>query len=527
MKTTLVFLAAAISVAFASISGSSAQSFTLSITPNEETIAVGDSATFTVSVQTSGGFDATVFLTKQTTYPNGSTSLNADFGAINQPYTPITFTKYPQSTTDTGTYIIIVTGTNGQLISTAQCILHISNNPVWKWKVVNSDADRWGNRIIRGNSGAVIGIEQLNGGKLRLNTFEKGEWNSQTLYAPGFYDDHGFARYKLGKEGTLWASSNGSIYRFKNNLTTVWSSQTGLNLHGNQIDFALDSNGLLPALKAVDDSNNVAIYRFSGGQWQKMYSAKNSEEERLDEMPKICIDSAGSIWTLIATNNYRCVLRLNGATSEIFPKSSFGNDWFWGIFCDRQGKVWCIHGSKPVHASVFDGSVWTSVDFPSLSVVSAVEVDSKNNIWVGSVGKLFQYDGTQWTEYNTSNAPLDDIITGLVADCNDNIWIAFGQHGSHAGVIFNPTGLKGIPITLSAEIPATYSELSLFPNPTSESFTVHCAVNAVVTVRDVFGRLLYSGTGSEISTVCWPAGVYFVEAASGGKRSVAKAVVLR
>ncbi len=71
------------------------------------------------------------------------------------------------------------------------------------------------------------------------------------------------------------------------------------------------------------------------------------------------------------------------------------------------------------------------------------------------------------------------------------------------------------------------SDLLIKPNPVSERFDVSAPAGATIAVRDIFGKLLYAGAGGKISTSGRSAGVYFVEAASGGKRSVAKSVVFR
>ena len=98
--------------------------------------------------------------------------------------------------------------------------------------------------------------------------------------------------------------------------------------------------------------------------------------------------------------------------------------------------------------------------------------------------------------------------------------------------MFNPDGLKGIPLVLSAEQPVGAIHelpLQIIPNPAAESFTVHCPDNSAVTVRDVFGRIVLTGVGREtFPTYNLPDGVYFVEVSgAGGVRGVGRVVVGR
>ncbi|GAB1431102.1 hypothetical protein MASR2M18_19360 [Ignavibacteria bacterium] len=527
MKRVYLFVAVFFAYTLVFASNVYAQSFTVFATPSETTISVGDSVKFTVVAQPDGGFDATVFFTLKIQYPDGHNSELIELGTINYPYNnTITIVQKPMSTTDTGTYILTITGANGTIRSNARCIMHITSNSVWKWKVAD-DFDKWGNRIIRGLNGAVVGIDARDGSNIRLNSFQNGEWTTQII-SDGFEDSHGQTRYKLDKQGALWAVNYGDVYRFKNNLKTIWSKFSGFN--GRAVDIMLD-NADTPIIKTINSDSIMSIYRFSGGEWQKLYQL-NDTYETFTEIPKFCFDSAGYIWTSIGYHTNAGVARWPDGDAEVFPTSILGNNNFTvkAIFCDRRGKIWCLHGDSSISASVFDGTSWSAVDFPNIRGISAVEIDGQNNIWIAFGSRLFQCNGTDRTEYNSSNSPLPEAITRLVADGNDNIWIAMGTYGDRGGVIFNPNGLRGIPIILSAEDTrvASFTDLSVFPNPVSDYFNVSAPDNSTVTARDVFGRVMYSGAGGAVSVSDWPQGIYFIETTdSSGRRNTAKLIVTR
>lgn len=98
----------------------------------------------------------------------------------------------------------------------------------------------------------------------------------------------------------------------------------------------------------------------------------------------------------------------------------------------------------------------------------------------------------------------------------DNVAILFGRAST--------TGIKDIEETT----------FEITPNPATDGFTVHYGKPAIVTVRDVLGRIRshrYEITGNGgvgVSTTDLPAGIYFVELLeSSGKHATGKVVISR
>ena len=102
--------------------------------------------------------------------------------------------------------------------------------------------------------------------------------------------------------------------------------------------------------------------------------------------------------------------------------------------------------------------------------------------------------------------------------------------GTGYGIVIFTDALTGI------DEPPQEQKVGIFPNPAAESFTVRfppkpslqASGSVSVTVRDVFGRVVLTGAGGDtFSTAGLTAGVYFVEAAAGGRTYHEKVIIHR
>jgi ligand-binding sensor domain-containing protein len=82
----------------------------------------------------------------------------------------------------------------------------------------------------------------------------------------------------------------------------------------------------------------------------------------------------------------------------------------------------------------FDGTSWKTIDSPvSFPLIwepilrRTLYSDANNDIWVGSGGgKLYRYDGRQWTQFSI---PVQDVITSIAVSNQDEIWIGTAHSG--------------------------------------------------------------------------------------------------
>ena len=93
-----------------------------------------------------------------------------------------------------------------------------------------------------------------------------------------------------------------------------------------------------------------------------------------------------------------------------------------------------LYGSRKEYISIIleDTTVWVSYkisnsQIPS-NIISSIDVDSKNNKWIGTRDKgLVKFDDVNWTPFNTKNSSIiSDFIYCLKIDKNDAVWIGTG-----------------------------------------------------------------------------------------------------
>lgn len=109
---------------------------------------------------------------------------------------------------------------------------------------------------------------------------------------------------------------------------------------------------------------------------------------------------------------------------------AIGNTWV-GTF--KQGLI----NYKDGESVVFNSA--NSI-IPDSTVFYAVEVDSKNNVWMGTSEGLIKYNGENFTVFNTENTPIPvDYISSVVIDSKDNIWFLSNTYNQGGLVKYDNT----------------------------------------------------------------------------------------
>ena len=56
--------------------------------------------------------------------------------------------------------------------------------------------------------------------------------------------------------------------------------------------------------------------------------------------------------------------------------------------------------------------------------VTAIAIDVQENKWFGTTGGISKFDGTNWTNYTTSNGLAYNYVLTIAINSKDNIWVA-------------------------------------------------------------------------------------------------------
>jgi len=147
---------------------------------------------------------------------------------------------------------------------------------------------------------------------------------------------------------------------------------------------------------------------------------------------------------------------------------------------DSDGNIWFSSGSNVLK---FDGNEWVTYEHDSASFVSynnnrSIHIDKKGHLWIGCLKGIYRYDNYNF-HFMQPNS-VDESINFITEDSDGNIWVA-GQHGL-SKYTFAPDNIE--------DFIASNQTLELYPNPTSENFSVN-----LPDLKETDLLMIYSITG--------------------------------
>jgi len=301
----------------------------------------------------------------------------------------------------------------------------------------------WLNVLVQGPaSNAVVGLGSDSRGKIWA-TFKDP-------YISGF-DGESWDHYELPRsEGSQWALlvdrdddvwvgtwQNGAlrlegdqVTKFDTTNSTLWGNEDGQSYIVVR-DLAIDSEGRIwfPCYLGFP-MRPVSFYDPFTDRWDYY-----TDQEGLDnhDIQSIHV-SNNTLWTGYANNGlYKTTLNLDpfihsGVSSRQYRTSDFlPSDNIRVITSDVNGTVWV--GTNAGLAYFDDGiDLFRRVELPSGSgpQINALEVDSRNNLWIGTSNSLalLRADGSGFEVFNTANSRIAGVeITSLFFDDVGFLWV--------------------------------------------------------------------------------------------------------
>ena len=260
----------------------------------------------------------------------------------------------------------------------------------------------------------------------------------------------------------------------------------------------------------------------------------------------------GGIWDTIAIN-------LNGYI--------FSNQAGHGSNIVFQGKDTSINFNKiALYNGLNTSIIYTSDYFHSLMPYD-LAIDINNNIWFFESNdsnfilpinlKSYTINNNNVTSYPLHSSSNFDGAYGMFI-LNNKIYVGVGNTNSLFPnclipfSIINDTVYQETPILLVApaqrldlescnqgtltsvsEVPVSLKELSVYPNPAENQFTVHLPYgsnrNAQLTIYNLQGKLIETKKASDtapINCASWARGIYFVSLVEEGKAKVTRKIVV-
>ena len=106
--------------------------------------------------------------------------------------------------------------------------------------------------------------------------------------------------------------------------------------------------------------------------------------------------------------------------------------------------------------------------------IYSLAIDGSGNKWIGPLGGVAEFDGSNWTVYNTSNSGLpDNNIFSLAIDGSGNKWIGTYEGGL---AVYNEGGVVTGVNNITTKLPNDFSLAQNYPNPFNPSTTIKFAL---------------------------------------------------
>jgi ligand-binding sensor domain-containing protein len=248
--------------------------------------------------------------------------------------------------------------------------------------------------------------------------------------------------------GNIWTAgympfwADGSVVRFNDEDTvfTCWGNYDGYLPADRVYDIAFDTSaGLWVATNGVGTGGHGGIAYYNGTTWTKFTSLNTPMPA--DHMRGITVDGNNTVWATFynTTTSVGGVAKFNGSSWTIYTTANSGlqTSQVDKIKADAQNNIWI---GTAIGLIKFDGSNWNML--LSGSDITDVEYDeSVNKIYAAAGTAIHVYNGTSWSQINSSNSPVsasnlwtvdargDTLIIGALASVS-GCWIYNGSSWS-------------------------------------------------------------------------------------------------
>ncbi|MDG7001176.1 MAG: hypothetical protein JRN15_18935, partial [Nitrososphaerota archaeon] len=229
------------------------------------------------------------------------------------------------------------------------------------------------------------------------------------------------------KQNNLWVATPNGLVKYNGTTTTTYTSSNSPLPSSWVQAVAQDSSGNIWV--GVYESYGNSLLKFDGARWTA-YTSSNSPTPANYFVWSISVDPRNEVW--VGWDNGG-VTEFNGSSWMTYTSSNSGlpNDWVRGVLCDTSGKNY--FATAPQMASL-NGTTWNTLGGPAYGSQTMV-TDSNDNLWIGSgdfngtntlySSGLWKFDGSSWTNWNTSNSSVpSNNVTSVAIDKYGNKWIA-------------------------------------------------------------------------------------------------------
>ena len=163
------------------------------------------------------------------------------------------------------------------------------------------------------------------------------------------------------------------------------------------------------------------VSRYSNGQWTTHGSEKLASGESANELVyDVKVAPDGKVWVVTS----RSVALFEHDAWTIFQEGQgfTGSRFFNALARDAKGRPWAAHSSG---VDVFENGAWRSMEKSDSSSPESLAVDSKGQIWVGTLSDgVYEFAGSSWAQHDrASENVLSNYVTSISTDSGGRVWL--------------------------------------------------------------------------------------------------------
>jgi len=426
-----------------------------------------------------------------------------------------------------------------------------------------AEGDRFGASVSISGDGSIVAIgapENENAGTYtgQVQIFENisGVWTQIGDDINGAAAGDGFGTsVSISGDGTIVAiggrgndtgGNNAGHARVFENVSGVWT-QIGDDINGNTDDLlgehvSLSNDGLKLAVSA-NGGDFVRVYEYVSGTWSQLGSDIIYDTTPWLFFRDLILSGDGSTVSVNRVNlevpNMSTQIRLLRLVAEDWiPIGEWlENEYFVSSSLSQDGNVMAI-SSQNNGTEVYENisNTWTQMgntinndgyggDIDLSSDGSILALLIRGHISVGQV-KIFQYDGTDWIERGSYIGIGGEYSIKTISLSEDGAFIVDGTP-THNNPNTGYARVFGLSDILSTE-DYPYSHFDLFPNPTTDLFTIQLDAASeleTITVYNTLGQIVHSTSELVVDISNLSSGMYYVEVMTNKGKATKKLII--
>jgi ligand-binding sensor domain-containing protein len=314
-----------------------------------------------------------------------------------------------------------------------------------------------------------------------ISKFDGFNWTNITTITDTALISNTITAIKTMSNGDLWVGTDFGVCKYSNSTWTSYTTTDGLG--DNRVKYITESSdgriwiGEYDGL-SIFDGVNFTTYNMSDG-------------IPFGGIQHISFDNNQDAWL---GSGFGGLIKFDGNDFTVYNSNDgLLNNIVNSIAIDNQNKKWVGTSSG---LSVFNNQNILHNNYTqmyllpppdTLNPVMGLGFDSRNLLWVGIYidylldGGVAMYNGYSWVDFNASDGLIGPVITDLIIDDQDQVWIT------------TSSGISKITDVPAITNDIIKDDIIIYPNPSNGEFNFHSSVKKYhLKIFNAQGKIVYN-----------------------------------